>query len=210
MTRSGGASPVWIVAGLGNPGRRYARTRHNVGFRVVDRLAERLGVSLSQRRFEAVYGDCRFRDGRLLLLEPQTYMNESGRAVAHFVRYFRTDPSRLLVVCDDIALPFGRLRIRARGSSGGQKGLASVLRELGTQEVARLRVGVGAPPPEIDAADWVLSRFPDEQERALGEVIERAADCAELWAHEGVEAASRRYNAAPPAAEPGARARATE
>ncbi len=171
-----------LIVGLGNPGRRYVRTRHNVGFRVVERIAQRLGAALDKRRFEALYAAATGPQGRLLLVQPQTYMNESGRAVAHFVRYHKARPADVLVVCDDMALALGVLRIRARGSSGGQKGLESVLRALGTNEVARLRVGIGQRPPYMEGADYVLGRFSDDEQRVIEPAIERAAEAALVWA----------------------------
>ncbi|GIW70982.1 MAG: peptidyl-tRNA hydrolase [Planctomycetota bacterium] len=188
-----------LVVGLGNPGRRYARTRHNVGFRVLERLAERWGVALARRRFEGLYAVAATPQGQVVLLAPQTYMNESGRAVAAYARYYKVEPAQTLVVSDDIALPFGTLRLRAAGSAGGQKGLASVIAALGTEAFPRLRIGIGAPPPPMEAADYVLAPFAEEEERLLPEVIERAADCVQCWLAEGIDRAMSRFNAAPPA-----------
>jgi PTH1 family peptidyl-tRNA hydrolase len=188
---------VKLVVGLGNPGRKYTRTRHNVGFRVLDVLADRLGAAVDKKRFEALYTAVPTPAGRVVLVAPQTYMNLSGRAVGHFLRYFKAEAGGVLVVCDDIALPLGTIRLRARGSSGGQKGLASVLRELGTQEVSRLRVGVGAPPGQVEAADYVLGRFTEDDERTLGPVLQRAADCVEVWLAHGAAEAMNRFNAKP-------------
>jgi PTH1 family peptidyl-tRNA hydrolase len=166
-----------MVAGLGNPGARYERTRHNLGFRVVDR--------------------------RAVLVKPQTWMNLSGRAVAALARWYRIEPESVLVVCDDIALPEGRLRVRRGGSDGGHKGLASVLREMGTTDVPRLRVGVGAP---VGAAeDWVLAALDAGAEERLEAAAGRAAEAVETWLEEGIEACMNRTNAAPDPGEPEAR-----
>ena len=196
---------VKLVVGLGNPGRRYAATRHNVGFRVVERWAARRGVALSERRFEG-----RFGRGELAgpprvqvgVLEPETWMNRSGEAVAEALRWLPVDelPSDLLVVLDDVDLPLGRLRIRPSGSSGGHRGLADVIERLGREDFPRLRFGVGRPAEGWDTADWVLAPFSRDEERALGGAIEAAADAVDAVLTRGVRAAMDRFNAAPAAA----------
>lgn len=189
------------VIGLGNPGEKYAATRHNVGFMVVDTLARRL-----RGRFRRVPGRmvCRreFAGSPLVLVKPLLYMNESGIPVRE---QLQAEPDELLVVCDDIALPFGRLRIRPRGSDGGHNGLGSIIYRLGRDDFARLRVGVDAPGPADDAVDYVLERFPSEQEAQLPELLGRAADACIAVVTQGLAAAMNRYNPAPaePAAEAG-------
>jgi len=183
-----------LVFGLGNPGRKYARTRHNVGFRVVERLLERRGVGSEKRQLEAVVAFSGTGDGRIGYARPQTYMNDSGRAVRALASYYRVDIDDLFVVCDDIALPLGKLRVRRAGSDGGQKGLRSIANHLGTRSFARLRIGIGAPIPEMDAADYVLGRFQEDEAESLKVAIDRAADCVELWLARGVEEAMNRFN----------------
>jgi PTH1 family peptidyl-tRNA hydrolase len=188
------------VIGLGNPGEKYAATRHNVGFMVVDTLARRL-----RGRFRHVPGRmvCRreFAGSTLVLVKPLLYMNESGVAVRE---QLQSEPDDLLVVCDDIALPFGRLRIRPQGSDGGHKGLGSIIYRLGRDDFARLRVGVDAPGPGDDAVDYVLEPFPAEESTQLPELLDRAADACIAVVTQGIAAAMNRYNPAP--AEPAAEA----
>ncbi|MCU0722352.1 MAG: aminoacyl-tRNA hydrolase [Planctomycetes bacterium] len=184
-----------MVAGLGNPGARYERTRHNVGFRVADRLAEAGGARFGPGPAEALVARREAGDERVVLVKPQTWMNLSGRAVAPLARWYRIEADALLVVCDDLALPEGRLRFRRGGSDGGHKGLASVLEAMGTRDVARLRVGVGAPAGA--AEDWVLAPFAAAEEERFRAAEARAAEAVETWIREGIEACMNRYNAAP-------------
>ncbi len=176
-----------LVAGLGNPGREYEATRHNVGFRVVDALAERAGASWRLRgdRAEALVAS-----GELLLLKPLTFMNLSGPAVKAALGFRDAGPADLLVVCDDMALPPGALRLRPSGSSGGHHGLDSLIASLGTDAFPRLRVGIGGPPPGMSGADFVLGRFRPGEEPP----IPLAADAADAWARLGLEQAVAKYN----------------
>jgi peptidyl-tRNA hydrolase, PTH1 family len=181
----------WVL-GLGNPGRQYEGTRHNLGFRVVERLRERLkavpkGNSLSLWRYEA-------RSEGLGLLLPRTYMNLSGVALAELRRTETLEPADLLVVADDLYLPVGRVRLRGSGGTGGHKGLQSVVEELGTSEFARLRLGVGRPGDAGEYRDFVLDEFEDEEEPLVAEMIERAAEASLVWAREGLTAAMNRFN----------------
>jgi PTH1 family peptidyl-tRNA hydrolase len=192
---------VHLIVGLGNPGRRYERTRHNVGFRVVAHLRARWRLPEAEERFEA-----RFARGRVAsldgldvgVLEPQTFMNESGASVAAALRRLPVaDPAReLLVVLDDADLPFGRLRLRASGGDGGHRGLADVLARLGTRDLARLRFGIGRPALPMDTSDFVLARFSPEEEAALPAHLDRAAEAVETFLTAGVAAAMNRFNAA--------------
>ena len=140
-----------VIVGLGNPGPRYRRTRHNVGFDVLEELGRRFGGVASRNRFNAEIGELIVYQTRLLLVAPQNFMNNSGQAVGPLLDFYKLDPAQVLVVCDDLNLPLGRLRLREHGSAGGQKGLADILRRLGTDEVARLRIGIGQPPPRCEA-----------------------------------------------------------
>jgi len=179
----------FLVAGLGNPGPRYVLTRHNVGFLVVDRLAEAAGLSWRQkgRAFVASW-----RGG--WLMKPATYMNDSGEAVAPFVRYYKIPLERLLVVHDDMDLPLGRMRLRRGGGSGGQKGVQSIINSLGGADFDRLRVGVGRPPQGWSAVDWVLSRFDESERPLLEKVLEQAAAAVALWQSQGLLRAQQKYN----------------
>jgi PTH1 family peptidyl-tRNA hydrolase len=183
-----------LVVGLGNPGAKYTGTRHNVGYEVVERLAEKFGPVQFRRQFEGRIGGVTIGGERTLLLLPATYMNLSGRSVQPALVFYKLSPEQLLVLCDDLNLPVGKIRIRARGSDGGQKGLRSIAEQLGTIEYPRLRVGIGSPPPGRDAADFVLSRFRAEERSEIDEATQRAADAVELWCHSGIEECMNRFN----------------
>ena len=183
-----------IVVGLGNPGQKYAETRHNIGWMVLDRLADRAGVAGRARaRDAAATATARYDGMDLLLVKPTTFMNESGIAVRKALARQRTPLDEVLVVIDDFALPFGRLRLRERGSAGSHNGLRSVIGELGTEDFARLRVGIGEPQPDR-ARDHVLSRFSGGERERLGEVLDAAADAVEDWARAGTSQAANRWN----------------
>ena len=181
-----------IVVGLGNPGRQYAATRHNVGWMVVERLADRAGWGAGRERDAArvVWG--RYRDLDLALVKPLTFMNESGLAVRKVLAREHAPLEELLVVCDDFALPFGRLRLRAAGSAGGHNGLRSIIDELANEQISRLRVGIG--DPEHGALDHVLSAFTRDEQARMDELLEAAADGVEAWAREGTNKAASRFN----------------
>src|SRR5438552_6510577 len=174
-----------IVVGLGNPGARYEATRHNVGFDVLDTLAESPDAGRFQSRFHAQVCEL-FVDGeKIILVKPETFMNLSGRSVRQAVDFYQTDLADLLVVCDDINLPLGKLRIRPRGTHGGHNGLRDIQNHLGTTEYPRLRIGVGAPPEE-EAIDHVLSRFRPSERPVITEAIEQAAQAVVLWVRQGI------------------------
>ncbi|MBV9279095.1 MAG: aminoacyl-tRNA hydrolase [Chloroflexi bacterium] len=185
-------SGLLAVVGLGNPGGRYADTRHNLGFMVVNALARRYDVSFRGSRHRADTARATIAGRPVLLALPVTYMNESGSAVQRVMSYYHLPLTNLLVVCDDIDLPYATLRLRPNGSSGGNGGLKSIIRELGTQDFARLRVGVGRPPS--DAVGHVLSPFPPQQRALLPALVETAADAVETWLREGVEPVMNRFN----------------
>ena len=191
-----------LVAGLGNPGRQYERTRHNIGFMVIDELVRRLPDGAARRRFDAELLESSTTGGRLILLKPQTYMNRSGTAVSQAMRWYKVRLEDLLVVCDDLDLPFGRLRLRPQGSSGGHNGLKSIIEQIGSDRFPRLRVGVGRPI-RGDAVAHVLNRFSPDEEAALPAIIERAADAVMTWHAEGITAAMNQFNQ-PPASRPSA------
>lgn len=190
-------TPKYVI-GLGNPGRRYQGTRHNVGFMVLAALRQRWEFGRARSRFHGRSWNGRIGPTQLTLLAPQTYMNESGRAVAEMMAFYKAQPSSLLVVLDDMALPPGKLRARARGSAGGHKGLADIARALGGADVQRLRVGIGSPPESMDAVAWVLSRFDESEKAVMSEAVQRAADAVAEWAGKGITEVMNRYNEAGP------------
>jgi PTH1 family peptidyl-tRNA hydrolase len=183
-----------LVVGLGNPGPKYDRTRHNVGFRVVDELSPRLGAGKARERFDAMLAEGNLGAEKVLLAAPQVYMNESGRSVRQLVDFFGLGLADLLVVCDDFNLELARLRMRAGGSAGGQKGLADIIRKMATEAFPRLRIGIGRPPEHIDAADFVLSKFKRSEQPAMDDAILRAAEGVELWIRQGIGQAMNRIN----------------
>jgi PTH1 family peptidyl-tRNA hydrolase len=187
-------APSWLVVGLGNPGRRYEGSRHNLGRDAVEALGERHGIALSETRFNARYGLGRLGTARVALALPLTYMNLSGQAVAPLARFYQVPPGAVLVVYDDLDLPLGTLRLRSSGGSGGHNGLASVCASLGTQEVPRLRLGIGRPPPGWEAEDYVLARFTEAERPEAAAVVERAVEAIEAVAAEGLAAAMNRVH----------------
>ena len=183
-----------LIVGLGNPGRDYEGSRHNLGFAVVDLLAERNDIRVRHRLHRALYGKGRVADVESLLAKPQTFMNDSGAAVARLLFYYRIETADLIVICDDLALDLGRIRLRRKGSPGGHKGLASIINHLHTSDFPRLRVGIGAPPPGWDGVDWVLSRFTAQERPIAGEAVANAAEAVEFLLREGMDSAMNRYN----------------
>ena len=187
-----GERPV-VVVGLGNPGPEYAATRHNVGFRCIDLLAERAGISLNDRRKQAVLGRGALAGIPVVLAKPRTFMNASGLAARYLMDRFGATPDRMLVVVDDLDLPLGTMRVRGTGGSGGHRGLDSITEAVRSEGYPRLRIGIGRPQ-DAGAVAHVLSKFAPEEETVLAEVLARAADAAETWAEHGVDAAMNRFN----------------
>lgn len=183
-----------LIAGLGNPGSKYDETRHNVGFRVVDALAERFGEKVRRKKFNALTEEIHAEDTKLLLIKPQDYMNRSGHAIATAAGFYKLGPADVLVVTDDMALDVGRLRIRAKGSAGGHNGLKDIIARLGSDDFARLRVGIG-DSGRMDAADYVLSRFSAEERAIVDNAVQTAVDAICCWLRDGVDIAMTRYNA---------------
>jgi PTH1 family peptidyl-tRNA hydrolase len=181
-----------IVVGLGNPGREYAATRHNLGFMVADTLARRLGATPARSRFKAEIAEANHNSEKIVLVKPQTYMNLSGHAVREVVNWHKVPRANVLVVLDELDLPFGTIRLRAEGSAGGHNGLAHIIEQLGGKDIARLRIGIGRG--QIAATAQVLSRFSSAEQAELPELISAAADCAMLWLDEGIVAAMNRCN----------------
>ena len=191
----GKANETWLIVGLGNPGREYEKTRHNAGFRAMDILAQKLGCQPDKLKYQGLYCQATYQGKKLLLLKPQTFMNLSGRSVAPLAAFFKVPAKNIIVMFDDISLPPGRLRIRADGSAGGHNGIKSIIAELGNQDFPRVKIGVGAKPhPDFDLADWVLSAFTAQEEKALQPALERAADAALAIIDHGVPEAANRFN----------------
>jgi PTH1 family peptidyl-tRNA hydrolase len=183
-----------LIVGLGNPGRRYEKTRHNVGFEVLDTLAARTAAETAKTKFSGRVAGATIAGESVLLLWPQTLMNRSGQSVAEAVGFYQLPLAELLVVSDDFNLPLGKLRFRSQGSAGGQKGLDDIVCRLGTEEFARLRVGIGPVPDAWDPADFVLARFNSADRATAEDAIARAADAVECWVAEGIEAGMNQYN----------------
>jgi PTH1 family peptidyl-tRNA hydrolase len=181
-----------VVVGLGNPGSRYEGTRHNVGFDVIDDLARAPGTGRFQDKFQAEVAELRLNDEKVLLVKPQTFMNLSGRAVRQIADFYQVPAEDVLIVCDDINLPLGKLRFRARGTHGGHNGLRDIQNHLGTTEYPRLRIGVGAPDDE--AVEHVLGRFRPSEAPVIEEALEKALQGVELWVREGIQECMNRYN----------------
>ena len=185
----------WMIVGLGNPGKEYEFTRHNVGFRATDLLAGLLKTKIDRLKFKALTRLVTVDGKKVLLVQPQTYMNASGAAVGALASYYKVKPERILVIFDDISLPVGRLRIRKDGSAGGHNGIKSLIQSLGSDQFPRIKVGVGAKPhPDYDLADWVLSKFTSNEEKDLAPALENAAKAALLIMEQGIEKASSAYN----------------
>ncbi|MFZ5646222.1 MAG: aminoacyl-tRNA hydrolase [Bacillota bacterium] len=186
---------MFLVVGLGNPGREYAGTRHNMGFRLVDLLAGRLNTPVEKNLFKSLTGRGLQHGRTIILAKPQTYMNLSGNSVAALMNWFKIAPSGLVVAYDDLDLPPGKIRLRPQGGHGGHRGVESIIEKIGTGGFSRVRIGIGRPPnPEYDVADWVLGRLSEEEEKLAGEALERAAEAVITLINEGVDAAMNRYN----------------
>jgi len=187
-----------LIVGLGNPGNKYKDTRHNVGFEVAALLAKKFAASAPRARFQGEIVEANIAGQKTLLLTPLTYMNLSGASVLATRDFYKIENQNLLVVCDDFALPLGKLRLRPKGSSGGQNGLDDILRRLGTEEIQRLRIGVGPLPPGRDAAGFVLSRFSKDEQPEIAEAIQRASEAVTAWVELGLAAAMNKYNSGEP------------
>ncbi len=193
------SSENWLIVGLGNPGREYEKTRHNTGFRCLDILADQFGVKIDKLKFQGLYAQTNYNGTKVYLLKPQTYMNLSGRSVLQLSAYFNIPPQRIIVLFDDISLEPGRLRIRANGSAGGHNGIKSIIQEVGSQDFPRVKIGVGSKPnPDYDLANWVLSTFSANEEKALAVALKNGADAALAIIDHGVPEAANRFNGSHP------------
>ncbi|MEL7500356.1 MAG: aminoacyl-tRNA hydrolase [Planctomycetota bacterium] len=186
-----------IVVGLGNPGRKYQQTRHNVGFDVLSCIARRYDVGPPKARFKAEVAETIINNEKTVLVSPLTFMNLSGQSVRAAVEFYKIDLAQLLIICDDINLDVGRLRLRASGSAGGQNGLKDIIQRLNTDHFARLRIGVGRVPPKWDTSNFVLGKFDSNDRSTIDKAIERAADAVEVWIDSGIQPAMNQFNANP-------------
>ena len=184
----------FLLIGLGNPGREYANTRHNFGFMAIDRLAVRLNARGMKVQSKAIVMDSKYEDHKLILAKPQTYMNLSGQSVQGLAHFYKIPNENLMILSDDLDLPFGTIRIRASGGPGGQRGLSSILEKLGTKDIPRMRLGIGRPPGRMDPADYVLQNFSRDDLKSLSELLDRAADAALEFVVNGLNAAMNKFN----------------
>lgn len=192
---SSGTTVSFLIVGLGNPGERYDRTRHNVGFYMIDALAKKMGVAVKNARYHALIGEGEIGGVRAVLMKPQTFMNNSGEAVGECARFYKIPPERVLVLCDDISFAPGRMRIRRRGSAGGHNGLKSIIAHLSSEEFPRIKLGVGnKPAPDYDLADWVLSRFSKEDEAVLAAMSDNVLSAIEEIVRGDIDGAMTRYS----------------
>lgn len=185
---------IFLVAGLGNPGREYARTFHNMGFLALDRLSDRLRIPTDRLRFKGACGLGRVGDGQVLLLKPATYMNLSGESVREAAAFYKIPPERILVLYDDIDIEIGRIRIREQGGPGSHNGMKSVIARLGSEQFPRVRIGIGPLPEHWDIVKYVLSAVPEDRQATLDQALDRAAEAAETCVREGVMKAMNRFN----------------
>jgi len=184
----------YLIAGLGNPGRQYKTNRHNIGFMLVDRLADSLDIAFSRLESKALVVKTDYQDHKIILAKPQTFMNLSGQAVGSIMKFYQIPLENLLVVYDDVDLPFGKIRLRPTGGSAGQKGVASIIDRLGTNEFPRLRLGIGRPPGRMKAESYVLRDFSKEDVEFLPEFLDRGVEAALTFIQEGLVTAMNRYN----------------
>ncbi len=187
--------PEKIIVGLGNPGERYQGTRHNAGYMALAVLAKRFNLSHPKGQFQSDTLSTLINGVSVLLVAPLSYMNASGSAVKSALSFYKLAPESLLVVCDDVDLPVGRIRVRSQGGNGGQRGLGDIIQKVGTKEFSRVRIGVGRPPGTMDTADYVLSKFGAGEKSLMEEAFNRAADAAECWVERGIAEAMNRFNA---------------
>ena len=183
-----------LIVGLGNPGRKYEQTRHNIGFEIIDALAQRHALTAARSKFEALVQECVIGSERALLLKPQTFMNLSGRSVQLARDFYKVEVSDLLLVCDDFNLELGTIRLRAGGSDGGQRGLADTIRQLGTDEFPRLRFGIGPVPERWHPPDFVLGKFAESEKETVDRCRKLSCDAIEAWITAGIQNAMNKYN----------------
>jgi len=184
----------FLFIGLGNPGREYDQTRHNIGFLVIDRFAERWNVRVEKYRYKSLMGEYRQEYFKAILVKPQTFMNNSGQAVRSFFNFYKPPLSQVLVIYDDLDIPFGTIRIRQDGGSGGQKGMKSIIEHLGTDDFPRMRVGIGRPPGKMDSTDFILDKFRPKEQVDLDIILNYCADALDVFIKDGIEMAMTSFN----------------
>lgn len=185
----------YLIVGLGNPDRKYENTRHNCGWLAIDYLAEKWGVRVSKIKFKSFVGECIVGGKKALLLKPTTYMNNSGQAVTEAMAFYKIPPERVIVIFDDVSLDVGKMRIRQKGSDGGQKGMRSIIYLSGSDRFPRVKIGIGAKPqPDRDLADWVLSKFTDDERKTLEKMFENTGDAVRLIVEGSIDRAMNLYN----------------
>ena len=185
----------YLIVGLGNPDKKYENTRHNCGWMAIDHLADKLGCKVNKIKFKSFVGECRINNKRAMLMKPTTYMNNSGQAVVEAMNFYKIKPENVIVIFDDISLEVGKMRIRQKGSDGGQKGMRSIIYLSGKDTFPRIKIGIGAKPnPDWDLADWVLSRFSKDEGKLLEEMFDNAADAIALMVDGKIDRAMNLYN----------------
>ncbi len=195
-SKEAASGPIeWLIVGLGNPGAKYDGTRHNAGFRALEHYCKVSGQKIDRMKFKALVGEGQFGGARVLFMKPQTFMNLSGEAVRDAAAFYKLDPSHIIVLSDDISLDVGRIRVRGKGSAGGQNGLKNIIYHLNTEQFPRVKIGVGAKPhPDYDLADWVLSRFTNDEQEAIDSAAARAMQAAEEIVRSGAASAAQKFN----------------
>ena len=190
-----GGSVEYLVVGLGNPDKKYENTRHNCGWLAIDHIAEKRNCRVNKIKFKSFVGECNVRGRRAMLMKPTTYMNNSGQAVVEAMNFYKIPPENVIVIFDDVSLPVGKMRIRSKGSDGGQKGMRSIIYLSGKDTFPRIKIGIGAKPnPEWELADWVLSRFTKDEQKALTEMFDNANDAIDLMAEGRIDRAMNMFN----------------
>lgn len=195
LSRKNTGAPEFLVVGLGNPEKKYTLTRHNSGFLCVDELAERHGFKINKLKFKSVYADTVIAGHRVIVLKPQTYMNNSGEAVKEAASFYKIPPEKIIIIFDDISLDVGLLRIKRKGSDGGHNGIKSIISHLGSSDFPRIKLGVGKKPhPDYDLADWVLSEFKKDEAKPLKQAIDNACDALEIILDGNIDEAMNKFN----------------
>lgn len=190
-----GGSVEYLIVGLGNPDKKYENTRHNCGWLAIDYLADKLGCKVNKIKFKSFVGECTLSGKKVMLMKPTTYMNNSGQAVVEAMNFYKIKPENVIVIFDDISLDVGKMRIRQKGSDGGQKGMRSIIYLSGSDAFPRIKIGIGAKPnPDWDLADWVLSKFTSDERKTLDVLFENAKDAAELIVDGKIDRAMNRFN----------------
>lgn len=185
---------MYLIAGLGNPGKQYFATRHNIGFNAIDYISQKHNIDVTKIKYKGLIGEGNIAGEKVILLKPQTFMNLSGESVREAAAFHKIPPENVIIIHDDISLPVGTLRIREKGSAGGHNGLKSIIAHLNSQDFPRMKIGVGAPQPDKDLADYVLGKFSKEEEKTLFDVLTRVCDAVSEYIRNGGASAMNKYN----------------